>query len=410
MKVNFKPHKIYGDMILNLAATGLPLVVLQLLIYPWVSRIESADQYGLMITIYSLLVLICDPLGKSLNNIRLINSKEESEHGASSNYNHIMLLYIAVSIVVMIAGTIYYDKELTAVKLLLILMTGICLLVNGYIVVWYRIKLNYKAITVNACFMAAGFLAGFLAYKLTGLWILIFLLGHFASLIFLTRTTKVLDGRYKRENGFRELFHDTNALTFALFLSQGMSLADKLVLMPLLGGYTVSVYYTAAIIGKIMTLTTGPINSVILSYLAKKESLSRKTFVKYLLVCFSFCLALGIVVIILSRPVLGILFPAYVDDAMTLVPFTTVNTLIFVMASMVTPIVMRYCDIVWQTIINVVGFIIYVGASILFLHLWGMIGFCIGIGLSHLVRFVLLLVVYEKATRKKELSMKPSQE
>ena len=69
-----KNKKIYFDMFLNIFAAGAPIVVLQLIIYPMVSRKLEPDIYGMMISMYAFVILINDSLGKSINNIRLINS------------------------------------------------------------------------------------------------------------------------------------------------------------------------------------------------------------------------------------------------------------------------------------------------------------------------------------------------
>ena len=83
---------------------------------------------------------------------------------------------------------------------------------------------------------------------------------HFV--LFKTRLLKepfVKTGLFSKVNG------DVNRLVIATIISNMMNYADKLVLYPIIGGYAVSVYYTATILGKIIGMLTGPINSVILA-------------------------------------------------------------------------------------------------------------------------------------------------
>ena len=389
-----KSKKIYIDMILNLMAAGLPLLVLQVIIYPLASRKMNADTYGLMIAIYSLMLLVNDSLGKSLNNIRLIRNNEKDNK--KGDYNLVLIVYVFISVIVTAAGVVYYSEAIDVLSIGLLLLASAFILVNAYTIVFYRIRLNYIAIVINAFFTTAGFLFGYYLYSMTDVWAWIFVCAQFSSFMYLTITTKLLKEPLKKTENFKQLVVDSSALSFSLLLSQGMSQVDKLLLFPLLGGATLSVYYTASLMGKLMSLATGPVNSVILSYLAGKDHMAKKTFKRYVIICFVTCLAMAIVILLISRPVLSFLFPKFVDEAMKIVPLTTLNIFIFVMAGMITPIVMKYCDMYWQLIINGTGFVIYVVSSIVMLKLFGLVGFCLGIGFSHLIRLMLLFFVYNK--------------
>ena len=392
VKALLSKKKIAGDMILNIAATGIPLVILQIIIYPIVAASTDDDSYALMISTYSMLILICDSLGKAVNNVRLINSNEEEN--TKGDYLPIVIIYSVLSIVALIIGTFYYDHGFIAHHQLLNLISGVIILVNAYTIVTFRIQLNYKAVLINAIYMSVGFLIGLGIFIATGQWGFVFLLGHTACFIYLSRSTVLLKEPVKRTPRFARLIADTSFLALSLFLTQGMNLADKLMLFPLLGGTALSVYYTSALLGKVMTLSTGPINSVILSYLAKRESVSDNQFKQYLLICFGCCLVMGAGIIVVSYPVLHLLYPKFAADAIRLVPFTTLNTGIYVMCTMLTPIVMKYCKISWQMIINAVSFVLYIGLSVLLLKFFGIVGFCLGIGISYLIKFVILLLVY----------------
>ena len=393
-----KNKKIAGDMVLNIAATGIPLVILQILVYPIAAAKMETDQYALMISTYAMLILICDSLGKSINNIRLIRSDEE--RNKKGDYLVIVIIYAILSIFALIIGTVYYDHGLILSHQILNIITGVIILVNAYTIVAFRIELNYRATFINAVFMSVGFLIGLGAFLVTGVWNLVFLAGHLACFFYLSITTGLLKEPVRRTSTFTRLFADTSILALSLFLTQGMNLVDKLLLFPLLGGSALSVYYASALLGKVMVLSTGPINSVILSYLARRKSVSGSQFRLYLAVCFFSCLVMGILIILFSYPVLHFLYPKFAADAIKLVPFTTLNTGLYVMGGMVTPFVMKYCKISWQMTINAVSFILYVGLSVLLLKGYGIIGFCIGIGISYLIKLIILLLVYTRTANR----------
>ena len=73
-------------MLINLIGTGLPLVALQLIVYPIVARRIDADAYGRMQSLVSVIFLISGTLGGALSTTRLINlimmNRSESEISA----------------------------------------------------------------------------------------------------------------------------------------------------------------------------------------------------------------------------------------------------------------------------------------------------------------------------------------
>ena len=391
-----KNKKIYFDIALNIGASGVPIAVLQLIIYPLLSRQMDASTYGTMIALYALVILIDDSLGKSINNIRLVRYDEEVSR--TGTYNIILTIYSFVGIVSTGIGIIYYSEQgpITAFQVLIWIVVSGLYVINGYLIVYFRLRLNFLAIFLNSVVLSAGFVVGFFVYEVTSNWAFIFLIAHAFEFFYLIIVTDLLREPYKRADGFRLILTDCTLLAISMLLGQGMIQADKLLLLPMLGGEMVAIYYTATITGKVVSLAMGPINSVILSYIAGKESLSKNEFRKYFLLCVVACAIISIAMLLVSRPVLGFLFPYYVDGAMQIIVFTTINVFLYTLAGLMTPIIMKYCDIYWQIVINGVGVVFYITLALIFLSLFGIIGFCIGIGISHFIRLVMMILIYNR--------------
>ena len=386
--------KFYSDIILNIVASGLPIAALQLVVYPLLSRKMDADTYGLMIAIYSLIILIADSLGKSVNNIRLIRNDEEKNR--KGDYNPIVFTFAVVGVISVVVGVLYYNRHgsISTFQMILLALTAFLYVANAYLIVFFRIRLNYVAIFINAVFMSAGIILGYFAFAASENWVYVFLLAHLIQFIYLAKSTDLLKEPFKKTDSFKPVMLDSIWLALSMVLAQGMIQADKLLLLPMLGGTTVAVYYTATITGKVVSLAMGPINSVILTYIAGRDSLSKRQFRKYFLMCFLACAAISVVMLAISRPVLGFLFPKYVDGAMGLIVYTTINVFLYTLAGLMTPIVMRYCDVFWQIVINGAGVVCYIVLAVVFLKWFGIIGFCVGIGVSHLLRLLLMLWIY----------------
>ena len=68
-----KNRKFFTDIILNIIAGAMPMAMLQLIIYPKIAKVAGGDEYGLMLTIYSVWIMVSNSLGNvqsvSLNHV-----------------------------------------------------------------------------------------------------------------------------------------------------------------------------------------------------------------------------------------------------------------------------------------------------------------------------------------------------
>ena len=60
----------------------------------------------------------------------------------------------------------------------------------------------------------------------------------------------------------------------------------------------------------------------------------------------------------------------------------------------ISPIVLRFCNVNWQIVINGLCFIIYVAGSLILLKFFGLMGFCVGGMLANMVSLCLMIVIY----------------
>ena len=172
-----------------------------------------------------------------------------------------------------------------------------------------------------------------------------------------------------------------------------MNYADRLILYPLMGGKTVAIYYAATIIGKIIAIAITPINSVILSYLARINKLSRNMFLKAILLGFGVAIVGYILCLLISHDVIAFLYPQWGDAAMYYVPLTTVTAMISLLCGFFNPFSLKLCSRVWQLVINGIGCIVYFTTSLGLLELCGLTGFCIGTIVGYSVRLLLMIII-----------------
>lgn len=389
-----KNKQIVLDMILNIIAAAIPVGMLQLIVYPLTAQSIGGEEYGLMLTIYSVWIMISNSLGNVLNNVRLLRNGEYEEIGINGDFNVLMMRWEIINVVVIGICIIFYCKGFIFIHIILGIIVSLLILLKAYLEVGFRLKLNYKAIVINNILQSLGLLIGAYITANTGVWEAIFICGYLMSCTYCIIRTRLLKEPFCKTELFKRVNKDSNKLIIASVISNMMTYADKLVLYPLMGGTAVSIYYTATILGKIVGMLTGPINSVILSYISRWKSNNKSLITKMLIVGIGICIIGYGLTLYLSRPVLGFLFPQWIDEVMQYIPITTANVLLLVLTSMLSPFILKFCDMTWQIVINGTSVVVYFACAFILWNFFGLTGFCFGVMAGNFIKLICMLVVY----------------
>lgn len=382
--------RVLYNIILNIIASAFPIAVLQLLIYPVLAKDMQAEQYGLMLTVYSVWMMVSNSLGNVLNNIRLLRAVEYEERNLRGDFPVILFKWTVFNILVIFLLSVFYFRETNILNIFFCILIAVLVLLKSYFEVEFRIKLDYTAVFVNNILQGIGFLAGILLFQLTHIWQLVFLFGNLFGLIFVLRKSSIKKEPCVRTELYNEIKRDSNMLAIATFGLSIMSYSDKMVLYPLMGGYAVSIYYTATIVGKIVGMLSGPITSVILSYISKWDKGQEKIFSKVLMIGGVTALMGYGITIVASRIIISVLFPQWFDDVMIYLPITTAAVVIQALNSFLSPFVLKFYDMKWQIVINVASASVYFVGALFLWKYFGMTGFCIGTILGHLIMTIIM--------------------
>lgn len=395
--MNSKKKKVILDMCLNIIAVSVPVAILQLAVYPLTAKCLGAEEYGFMLTIYSIWIMVSNSLGNVLNNVRLLYNNEYMESGLEGDFIILFRRWSIINAVGICILILIYSAGFNLIHIVLGCIVSCLILSKAYLEVGFRIKLNYKAIVISNSFQAAGFLLGcYMTIATEGIWELIFIIGYGASCIYCALNTRLLKEKAVKTELYSKVRSDSCQLVIAAVIGNLMNYADKLVLYPLMGGTAVSIYYTATILGKIVGMFTGPINSVILSYISRWSSSQKNILNKVLVLGVVLVIAGYIVTMLISRPVIGLLFPQWVDQVMIYMPVTTITVLLLVLVSIIQPFILKFCEMKWQIVINAVSVGVYFVIALVLWKLWGLMGFCIGTVIGTIVKLIIMLSVYYK--------------
>lgn len=400
--------KFFYDIMLNIITAAIPIGVLQLVIYPFIAKKTGGDAYGFMLTIYSLWMVISASLGNILNNTRLLLNDEYKAKNTEGDFKRIYLILHAVNAAAVFFMTFVYYKEFNVLHIILSMLAASFVFAKGYLEVGFRINLNYKAIAVNNLLLTAGYAAGFGLFYISGIWEFIFLFGYGASCLYCRFKTSLMKESTAKTELMPKVVNHVCSLGFSAIIASIVAYADKMVLYPLMGGYVVSVYFAATVLGKVISLLIGPVTSVMLSYISKWDESRMKLGAKIMLLSAAVSVAGYFIVFFLGKPVIGLLYPQWIDDIVKILPVTTLTIMISVMVHIINPFVLKFCNIRWQMGISGIEAVAYFGAALILWHFYGLMGFCIGTVIGKLVHLTILLTVYfSKVHKEKWLSDNP---
>ena len=386
--------KVVVDVFLNIIASALPVAMLQLILYPKVARIVGGDEYGLMLTIYSIWIMISNSLGNVLNNIRLLYYPQYNKLNEQGDDTLLLWKWIPVSSVIVFVFIWTYCGSFSVIHVILGTLVSISILFKAYLEVGFRIKLEFWAILINNLLLSIGFLLGYYLFKVTNAWEMIFLIGYSFSCIFCILKTGLLAEKPNKTSINKKVTQDAYSLLVAAVIGCLVNYADKLVLYPLMGGTSVSIYYTATILGKITGMLTGPINSVILSYITRWDNSKIGIFTKVLFIGIGIVSVAYFVTVFCARPILGLLFPQWIDEVMNILPYTTITIMLTVLSSFLQPFIMKYCKLQWQIGISSIGSASYFICALVLWKIIGLKGFCIGTIIGSLTKLMISILVY----------------
>lgn len=388
------------DVILNLLATIAMSGLMQLLIYPYLSRVLGADEYGKFLTLIGISNIVATTLGNSLNNVRLLRDSDYLGKGIKGDF-HLLALLSEGFVLVIIPAVILLFRE-NAVSILLICIISFLTCFRAYYSVGYRIILNYRKLLIQSLIYCAGGVLGLLLVKATSLWQWPFIFAELAAGIYTYRTCGLVHEPRHRTPLLRETSWDYGYLIFTAFVANAITYLDRLLLYPLLGGQNVSIYYTATFFGKTIGIILTPMAGVLLSYYAKITGITCRQFWKQNGVLILFCATFYVLTFKLSGPITGLLYPTLIGSARNYLQIGNLSAILLAATSIVQPSVLKFCKTVYQPVIQMIHLAAYIGLGLLFLHQWGLMGFCIAALLANSIKLILLLIVGHLSLKRKE--------
>ena len=401
MKKSYK-LVILSDMLINLLGTGIPLIVLQLIIYPLVSRILDQQTYGWMLSTMSLLYLISGTFGQSLSITRLVQDSNYKNEENVGDFNFLLLLTTFFVLILTVFSVIFYLKINKTVESILVIFTSVLLLFLGYFEVGFRLELNYRSIFWNKILSCCGYIVGFIVFYFTREWIIIFIFSFMLPLVHCLTKTDLIKEPIKLTTSYFKTQNSYFFLSLSMFLNKSLLYLDKLLIFPIMGGEAVSIYFTANIFGKLLLKMLEPITNVVLSHLSKKNHVKKSLWIYSILFGVVFSFLISIISLLLSPTILRILYPQWVDRALPLVPIAVFSAGVSSLISIINPLALKTIQMKMYATINALSLILYIALAISLYPYQGLVGYFQALLASYCFKLIILLFTCYRTSRNYE--------
>ncbi|WP_291569566.1 lipopolysaccharide biosynthesis protein [Clostridium sp. UBA4548] len=383
---------ILKDFILNILASLVFTFATQIIAYPYLSRMMSNKEYGLLLTVMGIVNSIGVSLGNPLNNTRILLQPQYEKKGLSGDYNIIFIACILLDIVVVfILSSIVLNKEWLSI--IGCIAISVLVLFRAYYSASYRITINYRKNLYLSIFGFLGYIFGIgITYK-TGLWIATFLFGELLSCIYIFFTATIIHDRFQITELFNTSLKKYLLIMTAAILSTMMTYMDRFFIYPILGAEQVAIYNVASFLGKTAGIVMNPIAGVLLTYYAKEEEMTISQFYKRTGIFVGFCILFYFGILLFGIPITRILYPTIANSTKRFFAISNLATTVFILGNIIQPTLLRFCSAKWQPIIQGVYFIIYILLGILGMKSYGLVGFCYSVLIANTVKIIMMISI-----------------
>ncbi len=394
--------QILGNTVYTMGGMLLMNGVLQLLIYPLLNRHMGADQMGGLLYIMGLVSILCPSVGQALNTSRLVVRRTHAvENG---DYNRSLLLFGSIGsvIAVLVSSRFMNGAGTVALTLLLLMLT----MFRYYGDVEYRLNLNYRRFFIYYLVMSVGYIAGFGLYWLTDVWFLIFLTGEAASLVYVRVTGSVFRRFFVTSDCFKVACSRGFFLMLSYLITNVTLNMDRVALKYMIGNVAVTQYYVVSLIGKTMVLLIAPVNTIVISYLTKREqTLRKKEFGKAVLAGAAVSLVFFMFCQIATPIFVKLLYPDLYEAVQGLVTVVNLTQVLGMFSAFLFILVLTFTGEKWQLILQGGHLILMTGLVLLLTVRYGMMGFSLAVLAANILR-VLAVTILGFIKLKKQSNMK----
>lgn len=390
---NSKSIDIVKNLFFSFLSYAMPTAVLQFVIQPILANSLGSEVNGQYLTQMSLNYLIIGATATVLNTTRMLQDKEYKANGYVGDFNVFFVVYAVIIVIIVPIVQYFYIGILNLVDIMLCVIITLLYLYHDYIFAQYRLQMQFNKILVNNILLVVGYFVGLAVFYICEKWQVVVIAAYLIGGIFDFFNTDFLKEPIRITPMFSDTLRKIGPLTISSILGSAITYCDKLILFPLLGGTSVSIYNAASIIGKMLILISSPLNSVFLSYMVQMKTLQLRLKKKNLVAVAVFLLVAYVACVFIGFPIVDFLYPKWADESQKYIPVLVAANLFSLVGNIINTMVIRFYKLSFQISIQAINLLIYLLSAMILWHFFSLMGFCIGIAIAGVCRILLLISI-----------------
>lgn len=401
MLLNKKTGKIFGDILWSTSAIFVLNGVLQLLIYPMINRTVTTEQFGNILYLQAIISIFAASVGSAANNIRVVSQKEKKASTGDFWLSIILLGAFGILLTTAFIQGKYFDLFDVVLYCILFIFT----VLKYYLDVEFRLNFRYKNYFIYYFVSAIGYIVGLGILQIIHRWLLVFITGEAFAIIYYLVDNRNRIQNFKLSDYHKSVLKNITYLWISYLFYNGVINLDRVLLNYLLGGEYVTVYYVASLLGKMIALVVGPLNTILISYLSKEKKMRTQVF----LMLSGAAIALGGIFYVLVQFItplyVKIVYPDIYTQVIPLSYAANLSQILCFSGSLILTMVLTVANPKWQVAVQGGYAVIYIALAYFESQISGLEGFTKGAvtaGAVRLIAAVLLGIFFTRHNKKEK--------
>lgn len=385
--LNQENNKKLLNLIYSVGAIAIFNLVIQFLMYPFFERRLGAENYGIALSVISLLAITAGSCGYSVNCARLLGV--EKGRTSSGDYN---LILLAMGLLCSLIGVTYlvYLGIATPIVCALYIVLIFATMLRYYGDVDFRISTNFFRYMIYYILIAVGYTVGLVAFHFSGEWMLALIVGEAAAFLYVCIRGHIFRPPFfKKTEAFPLVLSSIGFLLVSSLIENLTLHADRILLLAITNGTAVTTYYIASLVGKVIAMLTSPLNALIISYLVRyKGELTKKLWSVVITaslvlggLCFLACM-------IVSPWLIGILYPDNLTEVLPYLLPAILGQIFYFVSGVLMIILLRFKGEKKQFAFNAAYAIEFFACVTVGTLLYGLSGFVWAVLIANAIRFI----------------------
>lgn len=385
-----KTLEMIKNTILSICAVLLLNGVIQFAVYPILSKKLGAASFGDVLVILGAVGIVAPAAGLAVNNTRLMARKNGEVSNGDSGLALLLLLIPSILCVIAYAHSVVQISNLYIELVLLIVASTL----RYYSDVEYRLNLKYNQYFVYYLIISIGYILGIIIFPITKSWALAVTLGEVLGTVYVIIFGTIYKRVFKISDKVKQFIKDCIILWFSYLLYNAVLNLDRVLVKHLMDSTMVTVFYVSSLLGKMIAMLVGPLNSITISYLSKyEEGINRKNYLKIVVAAFVVGMAFYFVTCVVTPIFAKIAYSEIYNQVVQYAPLANLSQIICFIGSFMMTIILTLASNKWQVIIQVVFTILFLTLSSVLFQFYGMTGFIAGILLANIIRLVMTIII-----------------